>query len=140
MIWGYRIRELREKRGLTQSALGELIGADGNLISRWERNKVTPSNTYLDKLATVFDVPIDSLMRKNETSLPSIQEGVPPCSSQVGGPARLVYQSADGERLELPATAEGYALFEKLVVAMMAGSVRDEACASPRSAGAAKPA
>ncbi|MBR0252003.1 MAG: helix-turn-helix domain-containing protein, partial [Synergistaceae bacterium] len=37
------IRELRKEKGLTQAELGDLIGADGNLVSRWERGRSVPS-------------------------------------------------------------------------------------------------
>ncbi len=53
---GIRIREARKRKGLTQIALGDLIGADGNLISRWETDKVIPSNPYVVKLAETLDV------------------------------------------------------------------------------------
>jgi len=55
-------------------------------------------------------------------------------------PARLVYERPDGERLELPATPEGYALFEKLVVAMMTESLKEELSSSPHSVGAVRSA
>jgi transcriptional regulator with XRE-family HTH domain len=53
---------LRLERRLTQSALGEKIGVDGNTISRYERNVIKPSLEMLQKLAYFFNVPVDELL------------------------------------------------------------------------------
>ena len=155
MSLGTRIRELRKKNGLTQTQLGEKVGVDGNTVSRWELGKLGIGKDYILKLAQTLNTSTGYLLGEtddpkrytsslselvgtdgNESSLIASKHGVPGDSEAA---ARLIYEQ-DGKRLDLPDTPENRELFEKLVVAMMAGSLKDEASASPRSAGAAKPA
>ena len=65
MINGILIKELRVEKGLTQDKLGTLIGAGGNIVSRWERGKATPSYHYIQKLSEIFDKPIDFFIEGN---------------------------------------------------------------------------
>ena len=52
-----QIRRLREKRGLTQRELGELVGVKRGTITRIENpDNEYPSLRVLAKLANVFDV------------------------------------------------------------------------------------
>lgn len=49
------LKHEREKRGWSQSKLGELIGADPTMISRWERGNRNPERIYQEKLCQVFN-------------------------------------------------------------------------------------
>ena len=97
MFDGTLIRELREAKGLTQSQLGNLIGADGNLISRWELKKVTPSNRYLEKLAEVLEKPLDFFINGDNSPVKE--------RSVVENKGMLIFEF-DNKRLEVPATSE----------------------------------
>ena len=48
------LKHEREKRGWSQNKLGELIGADSTMVSRWERGERRPEPTYQEKLCHVF--------------------------------------------------------------------------------------
>ena len=37
---GAQLRKARKRLGLTQAALGDMIGTTGNTIARWERDEV----------------------------------------------------------------------------------------------------
>lgn len=50
-----RIREYRLKAGLTQKALGTLIGKGRTVISCWERGLYLPRVPYLFRLAKALD-------------------------------------------------------------------------------------
>ena len=95
MIDGSLIKALRREKGLSQEELGELVGTEGNLVSRWERGASIPSPHYMQKLSEVFDRPIDYLM-KGESS--DIKE-----RSVTENRGVLVFET-DGQRLEVPAT------------------------------------
>ena len=95
MIDGLILKELRRERGLSQEALGDLVGTEGNVVSRWERGTSTPSLHYMHKLSEVFDKPVDYLM-KGESS--DIKE-----RSVTENRGVLVFET-DGQRLEVPAT------------------------------------
>ncbi|MBQ7545220.1 MAG: helix-turn-helix transcriptional regulator [Synergistaceae bacterium] len=95
MIDGSVLKELRRERGLSQEELGNLVGTEGNVISRWERGTSTPSLHYVHKLSEVLERPVDYLM-KGEAS--DIKE----CSISENRGV-LVFQTGE-QRLEVPAT------------------------------------
>jgi transcriptional regulator with XRE-family HTH domain len=57
-----RIRELREAKGLSQEALGEIIGAHWQTVHRAESGKTALSESKLAKYAEALEVGIDDLM------------------------------------------------------------------------------
>ena len=110
MLDGKKLKKLREDAALTQSALGSKIGTDGNLVSRWENERAQPSQHYIIKLAEVFNTSVDSIM-KGECS--EIKE-----RSITENKGVLVFE-LDGQRLEVPATAEFSEQFWKRVDKMI---------------------
>ena len=56
------IKQLREKRGLTQSELAETIGVSSKTISKWETAKGLPDITLLQPLAQALGISIIELM------------------------------------------------------------------------------
>lgn len=58
---GLRIKELREKRGLTQFKLAELINMEASNLSKIERGVQIPKEESLEKFAKVFDIDIKDL-------------------------------------------------------------------------------
>lgn len=110
---GDRIRELRKSKGWSQNKLAEMIGNDGNTISRWELNKVGIGGDYLLKLAEVLDTSTDYLLGITdnlsfvpETSSEPIKE--PQIKTEDKGV--LIYE-ANGQKIQVPATPEYAAQF-----------------------------
>ena len=153
---GERIKLAREKKGLKQEKLGELIGAHTVTISRWERGINQPNSDTLNRIAHVLETSVAYLTGEtedpkrytsrllelvgtdgNESSLVTSEHGALGSSETV---ARLIYERPNGERLDLPDTPENRELFEKLVVAMMTDSLKKELSDSPRSGGAVRSA
>lgn len=56
-----RIRELREKAGLTQFEFAETVGLSTDTISAIERKKASPSLESLVKIADALDLPVTTL-------------------------------------------------------------------------------
>ena len=56
------IKKMREKRGLTQKQLAELMGVKQSNISRWEAGTYQPNATTLKKMADVLNCRIDDLI------------------------------------------------------------------------------
>jgi transcriptional regulator with XRE-family HTH domain len=50
-----KLRKVRESKGLSQAALGKLVGADQPSIYRWEKGKVKPWPHTVQKLADALD-------------------------------------------------------------------------------------
>ena len=66
MSLGSRIRELRKKQGLTQTCLGEMVGSDGNTVSRWELDKLGMGNEYVLKFAQALDTSTGYLLGETD--------------------------------------------------------------------------
>jgi len=58
MTIGEKIRRLREKKGISQQTLAELLGTTQQSIAYWETGKRKPRYEKLKKLAEIFSVPI----------------------------------------------------------------------------------
>ena len=56
------IRQLREKRQLTQAELGEKIGVSSKTISKWETAKGLPDISLLQPLAQALNISVIELM------------------------------------------------------------------------------
>lgn len=60
-LFSVRLKELRLKKGLTQTELGEKVGVKQNTFTNWENGKREPSFENLVKLADFFGVSLDWL-------------------------------------------------------------------------------
>ena len=49
---GLKIRDLREKKGMTQRELAASLGVTDAAVSKWERGKNFPDITLLDRKST----------------------------------------------------------------------------------------
>jgi len=61
---GQRIREYREKRGITQTALAAAIGIHQVSLSRIENGVTLPEWDILCNLAEALGVPVDKFRKK----------------------------------------------------------------------------
>ena len=95
MIDGLILRELRREKGLSQEELGDLVGTDGNIVSRWERGASNPNLHYMQKLSEVFDKPVDYFIKTED---PDVKE-----RSVTENRGVLVFEIGS-QRLEVPAT------------------------------------
>ena len=62
MLNGNRLREVRKKRGLTQTELGELIGVGKSAICCYEKETRNPTLEALIEMIHVFGVGADYLI------------------------------------------------------------------------------
>jgi transcriptional regulator with XRE-family HTH domain len=61
MLIGYRLRAIREARGLSQDDIEERTGMMRSFISRIENDHVVPAIESLEKFAHALDVPLYQL-------------------------------------------------------------------------------
>ncbi len=54
-----RLRQLRKTKGWSHGQLGEMIGADLQIISKYERGVMWPTMELMVRLAKVFKVSVD---------------------------------------------------------------------------------
>ncbi len=61
-VTGAVIRELREKKGLTQAELAERLYVSDKTISKWENGKGYPDITLLEAIAGAFGISVTELL------------------------------------------------------------------------------
>ncbi len=63
-----RIKDLREKAGMTQTQLARRLKVSRSAVNSWEMSLSTPSSIYLAELSKIFGVTTDYLL--------SLEDGV----------------------------------------------------------------
>lgn len=66
MTFGEKLQRLRQREGLSQDQLAELLGISRQAVSRWERDETLPETATVVRLAEIFHVTTDYLLRKRE--------------------------------------------------------------------------
>lgn len=61
--FGEKLQQLRQRQGLSQSQLAEMLGVTRTHVSRMERGEKTPNIAMLLKIANIFGVTTDLLIR-----------------------------------------------------------------------------
>lgn len=73
-ITGATIKSLREKKGITQAKLADMLGVSSKAVSKWETAKGLPDITLIEPLAEALSVSImelisgDAVINKNISS------------------------------------------------------------------------
>ena len=67
-VTGAIIKELREKRGLTQLELARRLCISDKTVSKWETGKGYPDITLLEPIASAFGVSVTELLSGNAVS------------------------------------------------------------------------
>lgn len=60
-MYGDRIRALRQRSGLSQQALGEMLGVSAVAVGKWERGMTQPDINSLSRMADIFRTTIDDI-------------------------------------------------------------------------------
>ena len=55
-ISGFRLREVRERRGYTQQELAFALHVTPSLLRHWEKSRATPTVAQIEQLARALDV------------------------------------------------------------------------------------
>lgn len=60
-MYADRIKFFRQKKGLSQQSLGELLGISATAVHKWEHGQSQPDISALKKMSAIFGVSIDEL-------------------------------------------------------------------------------
>lgn len=75
MKFGEKVKELRAKKELSQPALAKLLGVSTRTIAAYESCTSYPRRQEMyDKLAEIFDVPVDYLRTESEEFITDAKE------------------------------------------------------------------
>ena len=61
-MFSKKLKSARKRKGLSQAALGKLLGVKAQTIGRWETGKSEPNLETINKLCEILDVPLRYLM------------------------------------------------------------------------------
>jgi transcriptional regulator with XRE-family HTH domain len=91
------IRQARQRRGLTQAELAELVGTTAATVSRLEKNTMTVSTEWLSRFAEALGVHASDLLER---------PGRPPVEllGRVGRAGRIIFNGQDEISLDLSTT------------------------------------
>lgn len=64
-VTGVTIKNLREKKGLTQTELADILGVSSKAVSKWETAKGLPDISLIEPLADALSVSVTELMTGN---------------------------------------------------------------------------
>lgn len=73
-MFGDKLKKIREAHNLSQDELGERLGVSGKTVSSWEINRTEPNMGNVQKIADMFSVTTDSLIRDNIFNTPILTE------------------------------------------------------------------
>ena len=65
MTVGDKIKQLRQRSGLTQESIAVSLGVTRQAVAKWESNQTAPSTANLLKLAELFSVSLQKLTNIN---------------------------------------------------------------------------
>lgn len=72
--FGLLLKQLREKKGLTQAQLAEKIGKEKASVSKYESNTQTPQLETMIEFAAIFNVSLDYLTGLSDKKAVSLNE------------------------------------------------------------------
>ena len=75
-ITGSTIKALREKKGITQSQLADLLGVSSKAVSKWETAKGFPDITLMESLAKALSVSVMELLSGNAVKNKNISANI----------------------------------------------------------------
>lgn len=67
-----RIKNLREQKDMTQTALAKRLNITRSSVNAWEMGISIPSTQYIVELAEIFDVSTDYLLGVNHSATVSV--------------------------------------------------------------------
>ena len=63
---GERIKKARQEKGLSQKALGQMLGVSQQMIGQWESASANLTVETIQKIATALEVSLSNIMGKEE--------------------------------------------------------------------------
>lgn len=76
MTLGERIQECRQKAGMSQEKVAELVGVSRQAVTKWEAGQSSPNTANLFKLAEIFGTTVDFLLSPDNEAKQSPAEQI----------------------------------------------------------------
>lgn len=112
-ITGTTIRDLRERKHMTQLQLAEALGVSDKTVSKWENAKGYPDITLIEPIANAFGVSLPELLSGNQIQNANVSANMlrskfyicPVCGNVIHSMGEAEYDTTK-ERKELEDTAK----------------------------------
>ncbi len=66
LLLGWKLRNLREKRGLSKKELASKIGTSDVAVGQWERGEIAMNINVFRKICEYYEYPAELLLRRME--------------------------------------------------------------------------
>ena len=66
MTFGQRVALIRKQKNMKQTELGDLIGTSGDIVSRYERDVISPTIEVAARIASALNASLDHLVVGHE--------------------------------------------------------------------------
>ena len=84
MALGEKIKACRQRAGMSQEKVAELVGVSRQAVTKWEVNQSAPNTENLFKLAEIFGTTVDMLLASEDENKPSPAEHLLPLQNGGG--------------------------------------------------------
>ena len=112
MTFGEKLRDARQKAGLSQEQLSEKLHVSRSAVAKWETNKGMPDIENLKAASQLLGVSIDYLLDDGEMlSFSSFKEAIDLGDYEKGGKCRSRHDAA--AKAKFPQTVQIYPLIRK---------------------------
>lgn len=76
MALGEKIKACRQRAGMSQEKVAEVVGVSRQAVTKWEVNQSAPNTENLFKLAEIFGTTVDMLLASEDENKPSPAEQI----------------------------------------------------------------
>ena len=124
-----KIKEFREKAGLTQEELAEKLEVQRNTVWRWENKKANLKADMLQRLATVLNIPSAELVSMEKEISQQMLLPLDGKVAQIKGNSLIETNAGiakislgNGKEIAVPATTEWYAFLKDVALKIFLAS------------------
>jgi len=115
-MFNIRLKEVRQKSGLTQKELASLLNVSGGSIANWETGLRQPNFITTRRIARIFNISLDYLMgQSNDPSLPGEKLIIPDELRGAQGNTPLQLEQKNKTAPESPLEKEVRELAESMI-------------------------
>ena len=75
---GRRIKKMREELGISQDKLARMLNVTPQTVYRWEKGRTIPRPELLEKMADIFQVPLDWFYKPEGQKSRPTPQSIPP--------------------------------------------------------------
>jgi repressor LexA len=112
MSIGMQIKQMRQKKSLSQADLAKRLHVHQTAVSQWENDRTSPDSDLLPLIADIFEISVDQLLGRESKQKKAIKRTVPVLGTIPAGiPIEAIEEVLDYEDLSPEEANDGYEYF-----------------------------